>query len=93
MQQGRRSRTPRIDLYWLANALGHPRLAVIVPRYGATAVARNRLRRRLREWVRRQILARLAALDVVVKARPEAYRAPPEDLAEDLAQWRCSVGA
>jgi ribonuclease P protein component len=55
MQQGHRSRTPRIDLYWLSNAFGHPRLAVIVPRYGASAVARNRLRRRLREHARRRI--------------------------------------
>jgi ribonuclease P protein component len=91
MQQGRRSRTPRIDLYWLSNALGHPRLAVIVPRYGATAVARNRLRRRLRERARRQVLTQLAALDLVVKARPEAYRAPPGELTEDLVQWLCSV--
>lgn len=93
MRQGRRSRSPRIDLYWLSNAFGHPRLAVIVPRYGATAVARNRLRRRLRERVRRQVLAQLAALDLVVKARPEAYRASPGLLAEDLAQWLCSVRA
>jgi ribonuclease P protein component len=93
MQQGRRSRTPRIDLYWLSNAFGHPRLAVIVPRYGATAVARNRLRRRLRERARCRVLTQLAALDLVVKARPEAYRAPPGDLAEDLAQWLCSVRA
>jgi ribonuclease P protein component len=91
MQQGHRSRTPRIDLYWLSNAFGHPRLAVIVPRYGASAVARNRLRRRLREHARRRILAQIAALDLVVKARPEAYRAPPGNLAQDLTQWLCSV--
>lgn len=93
MQQGRRSRTPRIELYWISNAFGHPRLAVIVPRYGGTAVARNRLRRRLRERLRRQVLTQLAALDLVVRARLEAYRASSGDLAEDLGQWLCSVRA
>jgi ribonuclease P protein component len=56
-------------------------------------VARNRLRRRLRERARRQVLTQLAALDLVVKARPEAYRAPPGELTEDLVQWLCSVRA
>jgi len=93
MQQGRRSRTPRIELYWICNAFGHPRLAVVVPRYGGTAVARNRLRRRLRERVRRNVLAQLEALDLVVKARPEAYGASSGDLAADLAQWLSSVRA
>ncbi len=93
MQQGRRSRTPRIELYWISNAFGHPRLAVIVPRYGGTVVLRNRLRRRLREWVRRHLLAHLTALDLVVRARPEAYRASAVDLAQDLGQWLCSVRA
>jgi len=93
MQQGRRSRTPRVELYWISNAFGHPRLAVIVPRYGGTAVARNRLRRQLRERVRQHVLAQVTALDLVVKARPEAYRASSGDLAEDLARWLCSVRA
>ncbi len=87
MQQGRRSRTPRIDLYWASNAVGHPRLGVIVPRYGATAVARNRLRRRLRERVRRHVLSRLMDLDLVIKARQEAYRVPTRELAQDIEGW------
>ena len=93
MQQGRRSRTPRIELYWLSNAFGHPRLAVIVPRYGGTAVARNRLRRRIRERVRRSVLAQLEPWDLVVRARPDAYRASSVDLARDLAQWLSLVRA
>ncbi len=87
MQQGRRSRTPRIELYWASNAVGHPRLGVIVPRYGTTAVARNRLRRRLRERVRRYVLAQVGDLDLIIKARQEAYRARPRELAEDLERW------
>ncbi len=87
MQQGRRSRTPRIELYWASNAVGHPRLGVIVPRYGTTAVARNRLRRRLRERARRHILTALGGLDLVIKARREAYAAPAGELAQDFERW------
>jgi ribonuclease P protein component len=66
--------------------VGHPRLGVIVPRYGATAPARNRLRRRLRERARR-FLPALAPLDLVIRARLEAYAAQPRQLAQDLERW------
>jgi ribonuclease P protein component len=46
-----------------------------VPRYGSTAVARNRLRRRLREIVRRDILRQLPAIDLVIRPRRSAYAA------------------
>jgi ribonuclease P protein component len=39
-------------------------------------VARNRLRRRLREILRRGILQRLPAVDIVVRAKRPAYAAP-----------------
>src|SRR5207249_12055237 len=44
--QGRRLRTPSLDVAWRTNRAGHPRTGVIVPRFQFTAVARNRLRRR-----------------------------------------------
>ncbi|MBI3082316.1 MAG: ribonuclease P protein component [Gemmatimonadetes bacterium] len=64
---------------------------MIVPRYGATAPARNRLRRRLRERARR-LLAGLAPYDLVVRARLEAYSAQPRELARDLERWLRSFG-
>jgi ribonuclease P protein component len=93
MQQGHRWRTPRIDVYWTSNSLGHPRLAVIVPRYGVTAVARNRLRRRLRERVRRHLLTAVTGLDLVIWARQEAYGAPAPSLNQDLDRWLTSSRA
>src|SRR5213595_2510651 len=52
-EQGRSLRTPHLDLAWHSSPLGHPRMAIVVPRFHFTAVARNRLRRRLREILRR----------------------------------------
>jgi ribonuclease P protein component len=51
-------------------------VGLIVPRFHFTAVARNRLRRRLRDIVRRGPLAQLPAVDLVVRARWSAYAAP-----------------
>src|SRR6266576_1942809 len=45
-EQGRRLRTPHLDLAWRPSPLDHPRMAIVVPRFQFTAVARNRLRRR-----------------------------------------------
>lgn len=62
-------------------------MGVIVPRYGATSVARNRLRRRLRELLRRHVLRQVGATDLVARARAAAYRATAAELAGDLVQW------
>lgn len=78
-------------MIWAHNTAGHPRLGLIVPKYRQTGVARNRLMRRLREIVRRELLGRLPALDVLVRARREAYDAPFTDLRADLMGWAASV--
>ncbi len=62
-------------------------MGVIVPRHGATVVARNRLRRRLRELLRRRVLRRAGATDLVARARADAYRATAAELAGDLVRW------
>ena len=73
---GRRRHLTHVDLAWRPSDTGHARFAVIVPRFHYTAVARNRLRRRLREILRRGPLAQLPAVDLVVRARRSAYHAP-----------------
>ncbi len=66
-------------------------MGLIVPRFQSTAVARNRLRRQLREIWRRDIRPGLASWDVVVKTRPEAYEAEFSELRGALLAWRQAV--
>ena len=73
---------------WADNPTGHPRMGLIVPKFQATAVARNRLRRRLREVWRREIAPVQPAWDVLVRARREAYTAPYATLRAELLAWR-----
>ena len=62
------------------------RLGVSVPRRVGHAVARNRVRRRLREIFRRnRPLFGAATVSVVVNARPSAAQAPFRELTEDYA--------
>ena len=75
-------------MIWAENTTGHPRMGLIVPRFRATAVARNRLRRRLREIWRREILPQQPAADLIIRARREAYDAPFADLRSQLLAWR-----
>jgi ribonuclease P protein component len=51
---------------------GVARLGITASRKVGNAVARNRVKRRIREWFRRCGQARLAGLDVVVIARAAA---------------------
>ena len=61
---------------------------MIVPRHGHTAVARNQLKRRVREIVRLKLLPHLPPVDLVIRARPTAYAQPFTSLATELADVR-----
>jgi ribonuclease P protein component len=95
-REGKRFRTPRLEIRHIASLSLLPRVGIIVPRHKQTAVARNRVKRRLRELVRCAFLPALATLppmDVVVRAAPEAYDAEPAQLAADLARAAEKLGA
>jgi ribonuclease P protein component len=77
-------RTPHLDLAWCPNDTGRPRTGIIVPRFRFTAPARNRLRRRLREILRRHALPVLSPVDIVVRAKSAAYAASFADLRAEL---------
>ena len=83
---GRRRHLTHLELAWRPSETGHARLGVIVPKYHHTAVARNRLRRRLREIIRRGPLAQLPAMDLVVRARRSAYDAPVAALRAEVTE-------
>ena len=68
-----------------------PRVGVIVPRYRQTAVARNLVKRRLRELVRQELLPHLRGAEIVLRARPEAYGATVAGLRADVCAGRASV--
>jgi ribonuclease P protein component len=65
--------------------VNHPRIAIIVPRFHFNAVTRNRLRRRLREILRRGHLPHLPPVDAVVRARRGAYAARYAALRDEIA--------
>ena len=87
-REGKRIRTDSLELRWIASPLGHPggRVGFIVPRYAQTAVARNRLKRRLREIARLEILPRMGSLDAIIRARAEAYRVTFGELRSELTR-------
>ena len=74
------------------------RVGLIVPRFRHSAVARNQLKRRLRELSRIRLIPSDVAADVVIRIRPDAYRAAFADLGLDidrtlvqLVRWRATV--
>ncbi len=64
---------------------------MVVPRYRRPVVERNLVKRRLREILRRYVLPRLSSagrnVDVLVRARREAYTAAFAELKAELEQW------
>ena len=73
-KEGKWIRGDSFDLIAAANRYERMRLGIIVPLYSHSVAERNRLKRRVREVMRRLVLPRAAgSYDIVVKARRSAY--------------------
>ena len=90
-RRGKRSRTPHLDVLHSDSPVSFARVGVVVPKYGHTSVARNRVQRRLKEALRQEVLPRLdgagVAADVLVRARREAYDVSYARLKDELEGW------
>lgn len=90
-RRGKRSETPHLDVFASPSPAVRSRVALVVPRHRRSAVARNRLKRRLREIARTEILPRLdmggESLDVLIRARAVAYGAGFDGLRQELVRW------
>ncbi len=88
LRRGTRKKTPNLDVFFLSSPASRSRWGIIVPKHRHSIVQRNRVKRRLREIGRTQVLPRLReeglALDVLVRARREAYAAGFRTLRAEL---------
>ena len=89
---GRRVRGEALELFWRPATEDRPRGTCITPKFGHTAVQRNRLRRRLKELMRASVLADPLARDYLVRARPAAYELDFEGLEAALMELVEDIG-
>lgn len=91
---GKRMQTERLEARASASLLLHPRVGVVVPKYRRDIVDRNRTKRQLRELARTRILPVIGSVDVLLRAKPEAYGARFEQLSMEIdviAQWAAGI--
>jgi ribonuclease P protein component len=82
--------TEHLEARATASLLFRPRVGIIVPKYGRNIVDRNRVKRRLRELARTQLLPSAGRLDIIIRAKPGAYGIAYTQLAaevEEVAKW------
>jgi ribonuclease P protein component len=98
-RRGKRRKTRHLDAFVSPSPSAFPRLGVVVPKHKHRIVERNRVKRRLREIGRTVVLPALrnsgVMLDVLLRARPEAYDAAYDDLRDQLqalTEELCSHG-
>ena len=84
-REGKRIRTEHLELRAAASLLPYARVGFVVPKYKRTGVARNQLKRRLREIVRTRVLPMLPPGDLVIRPHPDAYGVSFEQLVVELA--------
>ena len=70
----------------MASPLGYLRVGIVVPKYGKTAVRRNRLKRQLRELVRTVLLAEKSSCNLVIRSRRNAYSGSFDEIRRDI-EW------
>ena len=88
--------TERLDARASASLLLHPRIGVVVPKYRRNIIDRNRTKRRLRELARTRMMPILGRIDVLLRAKPEAYGASFDELSVEvdaIAQWAAGIGS
>lgn len=78
--------TERLEARASASLFLHPRVGVVVPKHRHKVVDRNRVKRRLRELVRTALLPELGRVDLLIRAKPEAYGSTFSELTSDVAQ-------
>lgn len=87
-QKGKRSRTAHLDVFDSTSSFAFPRVGIVVPKHKRSSVERNLLKRRLREVLRKEVLPRLRErdmpVDILVRARREAYLATFTQLQDEL---------
>jgi len=87
IREGKRVRTVHLDVRFAVSPLAVSRVGVVVPRHRHSAVDRNRLKRRLREIVRLELIPALhgsLSVDIAIRARKEAYSADMNALQVDV---------
>ncbi len=77
----------------IASLRAFARVGFIVPRYKHSAVDRNRLKRRLRELVRLELLPSLPPIDVVLRTMPHAYNRDFDSLREEVRRLQSQLSA
>lgn len=78
--------TERLEARASASLFLHPRVGIVVPKHRHRVVDRNRVKRRLRELVRTRLLPDLGRVDLLIRAKPEAYDSTFNQLTFDVAQ-------
>jgi ribonuclease P protein component len=90
MRRGRREKTSHLDVFFLSSAEGSSRVGFVVPKYRRRAVDRNRLKRRLREIVRKDVLPSFEEcglkVDFLLRSRQEAFQARYHELRQELLE-------
>lgn len=85
MRYGRRFMSPLFHLRVRVNGQAHPRFVVVAARVvDKRAVVRNRLRRRAREYLRKNIAGIPAGRDIAVLIKKEAASASRHEFYENL---------
>lgn len=90
MRRGKRKRTSHLDVFFETSPVSRSRLGIVIPKHRQRIVDRNLLKRRIREVGRVQVLPRLReqglTIDVLIRARAEAYRATFDELRTELQE-------
>jgi len=90
LQRGKRKRTTNLDVFFTPSPASRSRLGLIVPKHGRKIVERNKLKRRLREIGRREVLPKLdegrKGGDLLIRARRAAYNAELGQLRFDVLE-------
>ena len=83
--------TSHLDVRFAVSAQTKPRIGLIVPKHKHSAVDRNRLRRRLRELIRLDLLPSVTQGEALIRAKNDAYDVSFDGLRAEIGSIRAWI--
>jgi ribonuclease P protein component len=86
-KNGKQWECPEFKIYFIENGLRYPRYIIAIPKKSGPAIVRNRIRRTIKEFLRKDLGATSCWLDIFVRYNPKNTLLRKEKLKEALRKW------
>jgi ribonuclease P protein component len=89
-KNGKQWECPELKIFFTENKLRYPRYIIAIPKKTGPAIVRNRIKRTIKEFLRKDFRATSCGLDIFVRYNPKNTAISNSEVKEALRKW-CEI--